>query len=110
LWDLLRERGFRVCIAHDQREAAAQLSDQQFTVALIDMKLPQGDGNTVFRLVRDANPQARTVLITGLRSEMEQLIDRVIKEGADAVCYKPFDVPQLLTVLERLASSTSGVS
>src|SRR5262249_21664863 len=53
LWDLLRERGFRVCIAHDQREAAAQLSDQQFTVALIDMKLPQGDGNTVFRLVRD---------------------------------------------------------
>ena len=38
------------------------------------MKLPQGDGATVFRLVRETNPQARTVVITGHRSEMDQLV------------------------------------
>lgn len=103
LWDLLRERGYRVSCAHDEQAAARQLQDTAFRVVLIDMKLPGGDGGRVFRLVRGANPQARTVLITGHRSELDQLVQRVIQEGADAVCYKPFDVAKLLGTLERLA-------
>ncbi len=102
LWDLLRERGFRVALAHDEKEASRQLKDQTFTVVLIDMKLPDTDGTRVFHLVRESNPRARTVLITGLRSEMERLVDQVVQEGADAVCYKPFDVPRLLAVLDQL--------
>ncbi len=66
---------------------------------------PRRDGSEVFRMVRDANPQARTILITGHRSEMDQLIERMIAEGADAVCYKPFDVPELLAKLGRLAGA-----
>jgi CheY-like chemotaxis protein len=103
LWDLLREHGYRVSIAHDHQRAAQQLRDTQFQAVLIDMKLPAGDGTTVYRLVRTANPQARTIVITGHRTEMDQLVNRVLDEGADAVCYKPFDVPRLLSTLEKLA-------
>ena len=60
LWDLLRERGFRVGLAHDGREAADTLKESTFKVVLIDMKIPDSDGDAVFRLVREANPQART--------------------------------------------------
>jgi two-component system, NtrC family, response regulator HydG len=102
LWDVLRERGYRVAVAHDEAAAAMQLGDASFRVVLIDMKLPEGDGASVFRLVRQANPQARTVMITGHRRELEQLLDQVVREGADAVCYKPFDVAQLLGTLDRL--------
>jgi DNA-binding NarL/FixJ family response regulator len=56
----------------------------------------------VYRLVREANPQARTVVITGHRSEMEKRVQEVLRQGADAVCYKPFDVAGLLATLERL--------
>jgi CheY-like chemotaxis protein len=103
LWDLFRERGFRVSVAHGNREAAEQLKDTSFKVVLIDMKIPDGDGGSVFRMVREANPQARTILITGYRTEMDQLIEQMIAEGADAVCYKPFDIPGLLQKLEHLA-------
>jgi two-component system response regulator HydG len=103
LWDLLRERGFRVGLAHDGREASEQLRESRFKVVLIDMKIPGADGGQVFRMVREANPQARTVLITGYRSELDRVIERVLEEGADAVCYKPFDVPALLGALEQLA-------
>jgi len=103
LWDLLREKHFRVALAHDEPTAAAQLCDTTFSVVLIDMKLPAGDGGSVFRLVRQANPQARTVVITGHRAEMDEVVRRVLSEGADAVCYKPFDVPALLTTLEKLS-------
>jgi CheY-like chemotaxis protein len=102
--DLLCDRGFRVCIAHDEQAAAARLRDQSFRVVLIDMKLPQGDGSGVFRLVRANNPQARTVVITGHRAELDPVVRQVVAEGADAVCYKPFDVPRLLSILQQLSA------
>ena len=102
LRDVLGERGYRVCLAHDQSAAADQLRDTAFRVVLIDMKLPHGNGAEVYRLVREANPQARTVVVTGFRGEMEQRVEQVLRQGADAVCYKPFDVGHLLTTLERL--------
>ena len=102
LWDVLREHGYRVALAHDEPAAAVQLQDASFRVVLIDMKLPAGDGTQVFRLVRQSNPQARTVVITGFRSELDRLVQQVVQEGADAVCYKPFDMTRLLGTLERL--------
>jgi DNA-binding response OmpR family regulator len=108
LWDLFRERGFRVSLAHDGREAANQLQETPFKVVLIDLRIPNGDGRAVFQLVRKANPQARTILITGHRSELDQIIDRTIAEGADAVCYKPFHVPELLEKVELLAGANQG--
>ncbi len=107
LWDLLRERGYRVAIAHDEQKAARQLRESAFTIALIDMKLPHGDGGQVFQQVRRTNPQARTLVITGHRAELDPLVQRVLAEGADAVCYKPFDVPRLLSTLQQLTSSDS---
>ena len=104
LWDLLRERGYRIGIAHEEDEAREKLRDKSFQVVLIDMKLPRGDGPRVFQLVRQSNPQARTVMITGYRSEMEDRIHDLLAEGADAVCYKPFDVPQLLKTLQQLSA------
>jgi DNA-binding NtrC family response regulator len=103
LWDLLRDRGFRVCLAHNAAEAAARLGEAPYKVVLIDMRLPDDSGRNVFRLVREEKPEARTILITGHRPEMEPLIGQVIAEGADAVCYKPFDVPRLLKSLEALS-------
>jgi CheY-like chemotaxis protein len=105
LWDLFRDQGYRVSLAHDGREAADQLRDTRYKVVLIDLRIPDGTGADIFRMVRDANPQARTIVITGHRSEMDQLIDRIVAEGADAVCYKPFDVPALLAKLGELAGA-----
>jgi DNA-binding NtrC family response regulator len=110
LWDILRQRGFRVCFAHDGREASDRLKESSFRVVLIDMKLPEGDGTSVFRMVRNADPHARTLIVTGHRSELGEVIKEVLDEGADAVCYKPFHVPSLLDSLKRLAASQKAVN
>jgi CheY-like chemotaxis protein len=104
LWDLFRDRGYRVCLAHDAAEAAGRLGTGPFKVVLIDMRLPAGDGSEVFRMVREACPDAHTVLITGHREELGDLVREVLRAGADAVCYKPFDVPGLLDTVGRLTS------
>jgi two-component system, NtrC family, response regulator HydG len=105
LWDILREHGFRVSVAHNYRHAADQLRESTFKVVLLDMRIPDCDSSEVFQIVRESNPRARTVLITGYRSEMDQLIERMVAEGAHRVCYKPFDVPELLKTLEQLAKA-----
>ncbi len=108
LWDLLRERGYRVGLAHDGGEAARRLIEARFHVVLIDIRLPDGDGSDVFHLVCEANPGARTMLITGNSPGAGELLERILAEGADAVCYKPFDVPVLLDSLERLTAYRPG--
>jgi two-component system response regulator HydG len=102
LWDLLRERGYRICVTHDATGAAERLEERAHRVVLIDMKLPKGHGGDVFRAVRAANPDARTVIITGHRGEVEEQVTQLLSEGADAVCYKPFDVANLLATVRSL--------
>jgi two-component system, NtrC family, response regulator HydG len=70
--------------------------------------MPDCDGTEVFQIVRESNPRARTILITGYRSEMDQRIGQMVAEGAHGICYKPFDVPELLNKLKQLAQTNEG--
>lgn len=109
LWDILRERDFRVDVAHSVPEAMAQLAGRRHGIVLIDMKLPEGDGSSVFDLVKSHNADARVVLITGYRSDLQDVIERTLAAGADAVCYKPFDVTDLIGTIDRLSTAPSAV-
>jgi DNA-binding NtrC family response regulator len=103
LGDLFREHGLRVHIAHDVEGANVRFRTNNFNVVLIDFRLPKGNGVDVLRSVREQNPQTRTILITGYRNEAELAVKQALDQGADAVCYKPFDVPELLELTGRLA-------
>lgn len=105
LWDLLHNRGFRVSIAHDEAQTASLVSEATHSVVLIDMKLQQGDGGGVFRVVRDANPEARVILITGHRDELNLMVRKILSEGAETVFYKPFNVPELIDTIHRLSGA-----
>lgn len=105
LWDLFNDHGYRLCVAHDEREAEARLQTREYDVALIDMKLPQGNGLGVYQKVRQASPQAHIIAITGYRSETESLVQQIAADETSVVCYKPFDVSDLLKTLEGLAPS-----
>lgn len=107
LWDLLHERGYRVCLAHDVPDAQKKLAEHKFHVVLIDMKLPSGNGHDLLCALRDADKEARAVLITGFTGEMEVKVQRALQAGANAVCYKPFDVSKLLSTVEELSSHRS---
>jgi two-component system response regulator HydG len=107
LRDVLRDYGFRVCIAHDEGEAIERLREST-RVVLLDLRLPGHDGAVVFRRIRDRNPDARVVLITGHRDEMGPVVGSLLAEGVDAVHYKPFDLPRLLEELGHLAEGAEA--
>jgi two-component system, NtrC family, response regulator HydG len=102
LWELFHDHSYRVCLAYDVSEAVNKLRERSYHVVLVDMKLPTGNGTEVLACLPQANPQARSILITGHRSEMELLVQKALANGANAVCYKPFDVELLLDTVSRL--------
>lgn len=104
LWDVLHERGYRISLAHTVSNGTALLRERKFDVVLLDIKLPEGTARDVQTVLRQANPEARTILITGHRRELESLIDEALAEGADAICYKPFDLGELLGTLVQLTA------
>jgi len=110
LWDLLRERGYRVHLAHDAPNAEHALSQRRFHVVLIDMKLPASDGHQVLRALQQIDKEARAVLITGFAAEMETKVQAALLAGANAVCYKPFDVEKLLATVQTLSAESCSKS
>jgi len=107
LWDVMRDRGYRVHLAHDVADAQRVVQHHDFQVVLIDMKLPSGDGGQVLRLLRQKDPKARTVIITGFASETDTRVQQALAAGANAVCYKPFDVEKLLGTVHDLCEPPS---
>lgn len=108
LWEILRERGYRVCLAHDLPEAQKKLAERRFHVVLVDLKLPSGTGHELLRTLRNVDPESRAVLITGDRTEMDTKVQIAMDAGANAVCYKPFDVDKLLATVEALSHRDSA--
>jgi len=106
LADVLQDKGYRVIIRSDVDTALTCLSSSHFQVVVLDMKLPGGFGDDVFRKLRHSSQDARVILMTGYRLEMEDRIRQSLEAGADAVCYKPFDVPDFLETLGRLATTS----
>lgn len=106
LWELMRDRNLRVCLAHSEEQALARLQGGKYQVVLVDLKLPGGDGLQILKVLREQHPDARTVLITAFRSEVAEG-ESVLSTGADAVCFKPFDVQQLLDTVDRFAQGKS---
>jgi DNA-binding NtrC family response regulator len=105
LWDLLRERGFRVHLAHDTADVERALAHRKFHVVLIDMRLPTGDGQQVLKTLQKIDPEARAIMITGYAAEMETKVHKALQAGANAVCYKPFNVEKLLATVEQLCTT-----
>lgn len=108
LWDVLRERGYRVHLAHDVPQAGRVLEAARVDVVLLDLKLPGGDGTQVLQHIRRQVPQARTILITAFRDELGKQVEAALAEGASTICYKPLEMDRLLAQLQSLCPAGPG--
>lgn len=100
LWSLLHERGYRVGIAHDSKQAVEQLRSST-RVVLIELQLPDNDVIGLSRLIREAQPNVRVMLVAGHHAESETKVE-YLRADVHAICYKPFNLPALLGTLDQL--------
>ena len=101
LCTLLAPFGLDIETAVDGFEAVAAVADREFDVILMDVQMPNMDGLTATRHIRDATPPAarRTPIIAMTANVLPEQIQRCMDAGMDDHVGKPFDLSHLLTTL-----------
>lgn len=92
------EGRYRVTTASDANQARAYLDEQKFDLLILDIHLPEEDGLSLLRHVREVQPDLPSVLITGYPA-VNTVVD-AIRLNAQAYLCKPFTVSKLLETVE----------
>ncbi len=98
---LLGRWGCVVETARDAREAVTMARLSTYDAILADIRLPDMDGYEAYVQLREAQPQARVILMTGYGYDSKHVLVRARQNGLRWVLYKPFRVDQLLDALTK---------
>jgi DNA-binding NtrC family response regulator len=103
---ILNKNGYSTDTAKMAKEAIAKLHNNNYDVALIDLRLPDVDGTDLLTKILEINHNMVKIIISGLPATE---IDDLEKNGADAYLQKPVNPEKLLNVIsEELSKKRHG--
>jgi len=94
----LADRGYRVQQADSGETALAHLADFAFDIIVTDLRLPGIDGSAVIEAAVARYPHIIAIVVTGFGTVKDAV--EAIKRGAWDFVSKPFQIDELLHVLE----------
>ncbi len=94
-------QGLEVLSAEDGHKAIELTRANKFDLFFIDMRMPGLNGLETYLKIREINPKAQAVMITGYA--VEELLDEATREGAIGIVRKPFDIVEIKDVIDKLA-------
>jgi len=104
----LRERlaaeGYQILEAGTAAEAMTQASEG-VDLILLDFKLPDGDGLTILRQVKEQTPDTLVILMTAF-STVENAVE-AMKLGAYHYVNKPFNLDEVVLLVEKALETSS---
>ncbi|MCA9248335.1 MAG: sigma-54-dependent Fis family transcriptional regulator, partial [Planctomycetales bacterium] len=100
--DWLRELGYELDTASGREEAIARLGKRRYDLALVDIRLSDGDGFDVLHFCREKHPETSVILITGYGT-VDSAIEAV-RAGAFDFLTKPLIDEELELAIERALS------
>ncbi|HEX8201247.1 MAG TPA: response regulator [Isosphaeraceae bacterium] len=103
--NLLGREGATVEAARDAHEAIALARQTSYSVALVDIRLPDLNGYETFRRLREVQPAVPIILMTGFGYDPTHSIVKARQEGLQNVLYKPFRADRLLEAVEQALRS-----
>lgn len=98
LQGVLTARGYRIFLASEGQQAIEQVKRQDFDLVLLDVILPGKNSLEVFKTIRDRNPKALVVLITGYPDHRQ--VAEVMELGPAMLMRKPFGIREIEDVLQ----------
>ena len=104
----LEASGYRTLVACDGVEAVAIYRQhyQEVQLVLTDMAMPNLDGPSAIRQMKEINPLVEVIATSGVKTTGK--LDEAMKAGAITFLPKPYTAERLLSVLEEILRRQPG--
>lgn len=99
LQGILSSQGFEVKTCESGKKALSLLQQEDFHLALVDMRLPDINGLDLLQEIKKISPETGVIIITAF-AEVKSAV-KAIKDGAFDYLSKPFQEEELLITIER---------
>jgi len=97
LAERLEIRGVDVSAASNGADAVELIEDNEFDVALIDLRMPGMSGEELLKKIKKASPLTEVIVFTG-HGSLDSAVE-CLREGSYHYLQKPCDIDKLLEVL-----------
>ena len=98
--DALKVAGHQVSEVYTGEDAVDMLACDRFDVTFMDVRLPGVNGVACFMKVRETDPKAKVIVMTGYC--VQELLDQAIENGAWCVLRKPLDMKRVVNILNKI--------
>jgi DNA-binding NtrC family response regulator len=95
----LGHEGYEVETAGSTVSAMLRIEEREFSLALVDLMLPDGDGLHLLRLLKAKDPSLEVIIMTG-HSSIAKAVEAT-KQGAFYFVAKPFDSDEMLMLVAK---------
>ncbi len=103
LFRALDQKGYQVITASSKSEAFKMCqADRPFDLALIDLKLPDGDGLELMTELKSVHPHTTFIVLTGFAT-IEVAVEAT-RKGAYHFVTKPFNLEEVLNIVQKILS------
>lgn len=100
---MLNKGDRHVVAAANGAEAFRALSECDFTLCILDIRLPDVNGLEIMKKVRADFPGTKIIIMTG--SDVSESMMASIRENAQLLITKPFDLEDVKTFVDRFLST-----
>lgn len=105
---LLRKTGADITLVEDGTKALEVASQESFDLILMDVQMPNMDGLTATRKIREKGITTPIVAISA--GAMAADIDKALEAGCEMHLSKPFEQRDLMKVLQQYLTTSTDVS
>ncbi len=100
LSDWLKEDGYDVVAVEDGYKAIERVKEEEWDLAVVDLKMPRIDGIEVLKKINKINPKLPVIIITAYATIDSAVL--AMKGGAADYIVKPFNPEEISVVIAKL--------
>ena len=103
----LKKIGFSRVVVGTAKDAIHSLRKQKFDLMFLDLQLPDGTGDEVYKTAKQIDPDLNVIVITGYPDS--EMLDRILQISPVTVLKKPLKIEQLNQTVKILGHTSSKV-
>ena len=106
LTDVLTSEGYEITTAQTGKEALEKLEEKQYSLIILDYKLPIIDGMEVLKKIEKWNITTPAIVMSGLAENIEQELHRY--PTVKKLLAKPFNIQEIPILVKQIIQASNA--